>query len=160
MFATNEKIISLFEVSGMTPEQISETEELSLIAVKAALMQSSSSYRKMVKAGEPDLDYTSQEQQIAKNIILNLAQFAEDDNLRLRAATYIRDDAKGRLDVVKAMAGLNVNVNLFQEQLARANAALSTTAGMKLIAAPVNNTTPRRPVSTREPVIEMEPSFA
>ena len=131
MFAANEQIILLFEQGGMSPEQIAEDQGADLLSIKAALMQGSAKYRKDVKAGVPDLDFSDTDLQLANKVISNLMQFSEDDNLRLRAAQYIRDDKKGRLDVVKAMSGLNVNINLFQEQLKRANASLVNTEEMR-----------------------------
>jgi energy-converting hydrogenase A subunit M len=125
MTVENEQIILAYEMHGMTPEQIAVDRELELIAVKSALMQGSSAYRKAIKAGVPGLDFTDDELVESNKAILAIMRYAEDENLKFRAACYVRDDKKGRHDIVKAMTGLNVNVLLVQEQLQRANTALA-----------------------------------
>jgi hypothetical protein len=124
-------IKTAYEDEGMTPQEISDSQELQVDAVKAGLMQCSSKYRKACGT-EPEnenrLNYTEDEQARVKEMILDLALGAEDPHLRAKMATYVRDDAKGRKDVVKGMAGNNFNILFINKQLERAR---QVTTGIK-----------------------------
>jgi hypothetical protein len=52
-------------------------------------------------------------------VILDLALGAEDEHLRFKAASYVRDDKKGRRDVAKGMNGNNFNILFLNQQLAK-----------------------------------------
>lgn len=123
MTAANQQIVTAFEELQMTPEEIAAEQDLELAAVKAILMQCSSQYRRAC-AKDEDLSFSDAEEKVARDTILSLAQFSDDENIRLRAAMYIRNDKKGRLDVVKQMAGLNINVISMNEQMKKAIAAV------------------------------------
>ena len=120
MTAINQQIISSFEELGMSPEEIAEDQNLDLVSVKAILMQNSFLYRKKCKKGEDDFNFSDEELQAANQTIVSLMRYSEDENLKARLARYIRDDKKGRLDVVKSMTGLNINVLAFNEQIKKA----------------------------------------
>ena len=128
MTAVNRAILVAFEELGMTPEQIAQQEDVDIAAVKAILMQFSSMYRKECKQDDT-LNFTDDELVRANQVIINLMQYSEDENLRFRAAQYVRNDKKGRLDVVQQMAGLNVNVLQFNDQMQRALAAMQRAKG-------------------------------
>lgn len=114
----------------MTPAEIAEDQALDLAAVKAALMQCSAKYRKdcgLELETEDDLNFTNDELRRVNQVIFETAVSAElsdgsiDWKTRLAAATYIRDDKKGRKEAVKHMAGNNTfNILNFNEQLAQA----------------------------------------
>lgn len=123
MTAGNLSIIQSFEELGMTPEEIAETEDLDLSAVKGILMQNSAKYRKACKK-DIDFCFDDDEALAAKQVIANLMRYSEDENLRFRAAKYCLDDKKGRLDVVKQQTGLNINVLQFNEHMQQALAAV------------------------------------
>ena len=106
----------------MTPEEIASEQDLDIVSVKAILMQFSGLYREQCKVKE-DLNFTDEEEVAARGVITNIARYSEDERLRLRAAIYIRDDKKGRLDVVRQMNGLNINVIHFNDQMKKAIAA-------------------------------------
>ena len=117
-----------YEQDGLTPEQIAESRDLDVAGVKATLCQCSSVFRK--DCGQEDeedstLNFTDDELRRINEKMITLALSAEDENVQLRACMYIRDDKKGRKEVVKAVAGNNFNVlqqfNLVQ-QSARAGA--------------------------------------
>jgi len=113
MTAELQAIKTAFEDEGMSPEEIASDRELDLAAVKTALMQSSARYRKL--EGKEDeqtdiLNYSKEEQKRVQDVILDLALGADDPHLRFKAAAYVRDDAKGRKDVVKGIGGMNVNI--------------------------------------------------
>lgn len=118
MTAANTQIVVAYEQLGLTPEQIAESQQLELESVKATLMQFSSAYRKAAKQDD-QLNFSEDELVRANQTIAQIMQYAEDDHLRLRAARYIRDDKKGRLDVTQ-MKGLNINVLQFNTVLQRA----------------------------------------
>ena len=116
-------IRTAYEQEGMTPEQIADCQELDIVAVKAGLMQCSAKYRK--DCGKEDeeedrLNFNNDQLQRVNDIIVDLALGAEDEHLRFKAASYIRDDKKGRRDVVKGMAGNNFNVLFINQQLEKA----------------------------------------
>lgn len=120
MSAELRTIINAYEQEGMSPLEIAEDRDLDLTAVKTALMQGSSKYRKDCGKEEEEVDelnFSNEELRRANQVIVDLALGSEDDHLRLKAATYIRDDKKGRKEVTKALAGNNFNVLFINEQL-------------------------------------------
>lgn len=119
MTACNQQIVSAFEDLGMTPEEIAADQDLELSAVKAILMQFSAAYRKYCKK-DVEACFTDEEETMARQVIAEIARYNEDDRLRLRAAMYIRDDKKGRLDVMKSLVGLNFNALTFNDQMRKA----------------------------------------
>lgn len=132
MTAANTQIVEAFEQLGMQPEEIATDQELDLTSVKAILMQFSSLYRKACAVKE-DLSFTDEEEKMARQVISNIARGYVDDvdpRTQLKAAMYIRDDTKGRLDVVKAQVGLNLNVIMFNEQMKKAIAAKNRSKGI------------------------------
>jgi hypothetical protein len=122
MSAELNAIKTAYEEEGLTPDFIAEDRGLDLAAVKAALMQSSSKYRKdcgIEDEKSDSINFSKDEQERVKNVILDIALGADDDHLRFKAAAFIRDDAKGRRDVVRNMAGNNFNVLFLNQQLAK-----------------------------------------
>jgi len=109
MSGANQSIVTLYEVEGLTPEEIAQAEGWEVAAVKSILMQCSEMYNAKLKNKEED-GFSDQEALAARKVIANIAQYGEDEHLRLRAAMYVRNDKKGRLDIVEASRGLNINV--------------------------------------------------
>lgn len=107
----------------MTPEEISQEFGYELMAVKAALLQCSAPFRKEAK--KDAAVFSDEEAEEMKSILLNLARYSDDENLQFKAAKYIRDDHKGRLDIAKTMPGLNISVIAFNEQMKKAYAAIN-----------------------------------
>jgi hypothetical protein len=122
--AANQQIISAYEQLGMSPDEIAQDQDLDVAAVKSVLIQFSTVFRKDLKIDE-SLDFTEEQVKRATDVILHLAQYSDDENLRFRAARYIRDDKKGRLDVVQQMTGLNINVITINEQMRKALEAVN-----------------------------------
>jgi hypothetical protein len=118
MTAANTQIVTSYEDHDLTPEQIAKDQELDLDAVKATLMQFSAKYRREAKVDD-QLNFSEQGLVAANQVIEQIMQYSEDDNLRLRAAMYIRNDKKGRLDATQ-MRGLNISVIQFNERLIKA----------------------------------------
>ena len=124
MTAAARQIVSAFETCGMTVDEIAEDQELEPLAVKAVLMQFSSAYKQEVKSQQTeDVEFSAEDHQTAVDIIRNTAKYAEDEKLAFKAATYIRDDKKGRLDAIRQLGGLNINVLQFNETMKKAIAA-------------------------------------
>lgn len=120
-----------YEINGMTPSEIAEDRGLDLIAVKSALMQCSSKYRKdcgAEPADEDDLNFTNDELREVNKIIFETAISAEtsegeiDWKTRLAAAIYVRDDKKGRKEVMRQMQGNTFNILDFNVQVQQARA--------------------------------------
>lgn len=129
---------------GMTPEDIAEQEDLDIVAVKAVLMQSSSTYRQACKAEtklDPDkaeLNFDEVQLRRANQVIFDIMLSAQlpdrspDYRTQLKAAQYIRDDVKGRLSPVKNINnGPTFNLLTFNEQLDKAR--LGATAARRLV---------------------------
>jgi len=125
MTAELQTIRICYEDENMSPQEIADDRGLDLAAVKAGLMQCSSKYRKdcgQEEETEDNLNFTKDEQQRIMDVIRDLALGADDENLRFKAAIYIRDDFKGRKDVVKGMAGQQFNVLMINKQMQKVRA--------------------------------------
>ena len=123
MTAIFETIKTAYEVEKMSPQQIADDQDLDPAAVKAALMQCSSKYRKdcgVEAAEEDELNFNREEQLQIKRAIFEMALTAEDEHVRSKMLTYCRDDAKGRKDVVRQIAGNTFNILQINEGIKRA----------------------------------------
>ena len=117
------QIKQAYEVLEMTPSQISEDQSLDEAAVKAKLMQVSAKYRKACGMEAEDVDelnFNDEQLKEVNKIIYELALSAEDEHLRAKMATYIRDDKKGRKEVVKQVANHTFNILTFNEMIQQA----------------------------------------
>ena len=114
-----EQIKLSFESLGMLPEQIAEDRNLDIVAVKAALLQSSSVYRSLIQSEEVKsrLDFSDSDLLDANEMIVHNMKYAEDEHLRQRAAEYVRDDRKGRKELKGALGGNTFNILQFNENL-------------------------------------------
>lgn len=123
------QIVTAYEVSGMTPEQIADDMggDYDIASIKAALMAGSAKYRKDCGKESTDdeaLNFTDDDLKAVNDVIMNVAKYAEDPHLQLKAAMYVRDDKKGRREVVRQMAGNNTfNLLQFNESLVSARLA-------------------------------------
>lgn len=127
MTAADQAIVSLYEESGLTVEQISETQGYDALSVKACLMTNSILFREAVKQ-EAEVGFTDDEETQAKTVIAEIMKDEEvDAHTRLRAAIFVRQDKRGRLDVSKKSLSdirkVNVTIIQFNQQLSRANDA-------------------------------------
>ena len=100
----------------MTPEQIAETEQMNLVAIKSVLYQCSGMYREQLKENKT-LDFTDEQLDEANVIIANVMRYSDDDNLRFRAAKFLRDDKKGRRDKMNGFKQLNINITQINQHL-------------------------------------------
>lgn len=120
MSSAAEQLKILYEQEGMTPDEIAGDQEMDIAAVKACLMSCSGKYRRACGSEEPEedhLNFTNDQLEAVNRVIYEIAIGAEDDSVRLKAATYLRDDKKGRKEVVKAVGGAQFNILMFNEQM-------------------------------------------
>lgn len=121
------KIVEMYQTLQMTIEEIAEEEDLEQLSIKACLLQYSPDYKSLVDpswGGALNRDFSDIDLAEATRVLVTLASNAEDEHVRLRAAKYIRDDKKGRLDSVALFGKLNINVVMFNEQLEKARKAI------------------------------------
>lgn len=124
------QIVASFEEAGMTPEEIAQVDGLELSAVKAILMANSTLYRDSVAgatiADDEGKDFSGADNDEALEVIKRIAKFSEDDSVALKAAMYIRNDKKRRLDPQKAAGQLvQNNVFLLNEHFAKVREAIA-----------------------------------
>lgn len=130
--AADQQVLTAYEDLGLSPEQIAETQGFDVAAVKVLLAQFSKKYRDAVDSGDKSADFDDKEAIRARETIAELAQFAEDDHLRFRAARYIRDDKKGRLDADK-LKSVRISVLQINQQMAKALEAVERGKAKQLV---------------------------
>jgi hypothetical protein len=126
----DEQIKIAYEQENMSPEEIASDQGLSPIAVKAKLMQISSKYRKDARNESEDsdtLNFSNEQLEAVNQVIFETALSAEhsdgsiDYKTRLTAAMYVRDDKKGRKEVIRGVSSNTFNILQLNEKLAMAN---------------------------------------
>lgn len=127
MNGSDAQIKNAYEVEGLPPSQIAEDLGFEEVAVKAKLAQLSAQYRKdckMEPLEEDELNFSTDDLKLFNMTIVDAAKNAvlpdgtPDFRTRLNAAKYGRDDKKGRLEPVKAIANGNTfNILTFNESL-------------------------------------------
>lgn len=117
MLNINRQIVNMYEVDGCTPEEIAEELDWEVEAVKTALMQSSTSYRKAVK--KDTALYTEEEVQKVARALYHIALDDSIENVgaRVRAGQFVVNEAKGRNDVRKELGNTQVNIMVIQDRL-------------------------------------------
>lgn len=136
-----EQIRSSYEVLGMTPEEIAEDRSLDIAAVKAGLMQSSAKYRKSCNVESEDedgLNFSDNDLRYVNKVIKEIALASEDDNLRLKAAIYIRDDKKGRKEVKQAVNNMQFNILQFNQEMQKVRNVSDSIKATMLTAGHIN----------------------
>ena len=134
-----ETIKHCYEVLGASPEVIAEDRGLDVVAVKACLMGVSPKYRKdcgQEPIEEDKLNFSDEDLKDVNTIILDTAKFADDPHLRFKAATYVRDDKKGRKEVVKNVGNVTFNLLEFNSSLQKMKQVKQQM--MERLGAPVN----------------------
>lgn len=100
----------------MSPEEIAEDQDLDVAAVKSGLIQCSARYRRdcNIELKEPEgddrLNFSDEQLRAVNDVIYETALGAEDPILRFKAACYVRDDKKGRKEVIKAVQNGGINI--------------------------------------------------
>lgn len=121
-----QQIVTSYETLGLTVEQIANLDGLEPAAVKAILYSNSALYREANTPTSKDGDATeagpdafnSTDEQLALGVIRRVAQTSDDDNAALRAAMFIRNDKRGRLDVKAGLRDLRLNVSVINAHFA------------------------------------------
>lgn len=126
--ALNQQIITAYEECGLDIDQIAEEFSVDELAVKATLMQFSVRYRDNIKSARKNgevskADFTDNDLEESAEVLRQMMHSAEDENLRVRCARYIRDDKKGRLDALSGLKSLNMNIAIFNQRLLQAREA-------------------------------------
>jgi hypothetical protein len=120
------QIKAAFEENSMSPELIAEDLGFDIVAVKSCLMANSSKYRRACgqeEENESELNFSNRELAEVNQVIMDTARGATlpsgdvDWGNRLKAAMYVRDDKKGRKEVVKAVQNTQNNVMIINEML-------------------------------------------
>lgn len=124
---TDTQLKTAYEVEGMTPSEIADDMGYAVEAVKAKLMQVSSKYRKACgNEGEKEdkLNFSDEQLAVVNEELFLLATQAQSEKVRADVLKYIRDDKKGRKDVVKGVGNVSFNLLQFNEAIvsSRANA--------------------------------------
>lgn len=136
MSSSNQQIVTAFEVNQMSPEEISEELGYDIVSVKAILMQCSSAYRKLCNVepeNESTFNFSDSDMQMSQDVIVQTAQYADDQQLKFKAACYIRDDKKGRKEIVSQMAKVNISVVQFNIDIQKALQAKERAKMKKLV---------------------------
>lgn len=119
-----QQIVTSYETLGLTLDQIAEVESIGVTAVKAILFANSAKYRADIDTKKEN-DFNETDTELALGVIRRVAQYSEDDHTALKAAMFIRNDKKGRLDVKAGLKKLNINVTVLNEHFAKATQALA-----------------------------------
>jgi hypothetical protein len=120
-----QQIVTSYETLGLSLEQIAEVESIGITAVKAILFANSAKYRADIDTKKEN-DFNETDTELALGVIRRVAQYSEDDHTALKAAMFIRNDKKGRLDVKAGLKKLNINVTVLNEHFAKATQALAS----------------------------------
>lgn len=125
MTAANQQIVTSYEELGLSPTEIAEELDIDETAVKATLMQFSITFRRDAGERPKEIGFTDEQEQAVVDVIANIARgyTDADERTQLRAAMFLRNDKRGRLDIGKQLNGLNINVINFNEQMQKAIAA-------------------------------------
>ena len=132
---TLEQLRVSYEDLGMSLSEIErDFPQFSIESIKAGLTSCSSKYRNDCKSevktqeqiDAESLNFSDDELRLANKTIVELALGSEDDHLRLKAATYIRDDKKGRKEVAALIRSQNTfNIFAFNEQMQKTRSLAS-----------------------------------
>jgi hypothetical protein len=130
MTASNTQIVNAYENLGMAPNEIASSLEFDENAVKMVLASESALYRRNVS--EKKETFSPEDAEEAALTMRSLMYSSEQDAVRYRCAKYILDERAGRHDV-QGLAGTNININLINERLQQARAAIERAKSGKII---------------------------
>ena len=122
MSPTAKQIVQCYEELHLDLQAIVEQfPDFDIAEIKTVLISYSTLYRHDIKMSEgSNLDFKDDELAEVTRGIIELARNTEDENLKFRVLRYIRNDKKGRLDVMKNLTGLRINVLEFNERFQKA----------------------------------------
>lgn len=127
---SDKQLVEMYDTLKLSVAEIAEVEGLEEGALRVILMANSPRYRSEHAAvnGEniaKDADFISADNDLALKVIRRVAEYSEDDATALRAAMFIRNDKKGRLNPQKMLGGLNLNVKVLNQHFQQAAEAIS-----------------------------------
>lgn len=131
MTASNQQVVTCYDELSMTIEEIAAEMQWEPTAVKMILAQSSPKFRAELGT-KPKDGWTDEELERVDEVIFNLAVYGEDENLQFKAARYIRDDKKGRLDP-KNLKSLNINITQVNVRMEKARIAMQRARESKVL---------------------------
>lgn len=103
----SDQILKLYE-TGATAEVIARAMDMDGEMVKTILYSKSANYRRTLKTIEPGTSVADE----MLSIMSDLARNSANEFIKLNAAKTVRDDLKGRRDVVAVDAGINTEILL------------------------------------------------
>jgi len=115
MTSSDAQLVKAYE-AGRTPDEIAEEFGFYTHHVKARLMAISTTYRKACgqePEGEDEVNFSRDEQLTIKRELFQMAMSTEDQHLKAKLLLNLRDDGKGRKDIVRDMKN-NGNINIMQ----------------------------------------------
>ena len=101
--------------------------------IKQVLVQFSKRYRAEIKKDTLATDFTDDDLALSTAVFKEVMLSTDDDYLKVRCARYIRDDKKGRLDALKGLGTLKIDVYNINLALKRAREAKAATDSEKPI---------------------------
>ena len=113
---TDTQILAAYN-QGLGPEAIASDLGFPVHAVKAKLMSLSKDYRKACgreSEEEDELNFSREEQLLIKRELFSLAMSTENDMLKGKLLLEMRDDGKGRKDIVKSTQHAIGTMNILQ----------------------------------------------
>lgn len=116
------QIVALFEEEHLKPDEIAQCMSMEEEAVKIALASNSREYNKLAKKNDAFFSNTDMEN---ARMVMSGLLFSEHPILQYRAAKFVINENKGRHDV-QQIRGLNINVNILNEQMKKAKEALKS----------------------------------
>ncbi len=132
MTASNTEIVVAYDELGLSPDEIAIELNYELAAVKAILLANSKKYKKSVAASaarvsdSPHTDDISEEEFDQINAAYkNIALYSDNDTVREKALSKLRDEYRGRLpsqvnEQAKALQAVNVNILELNETMKQA----------------------------------------
>lgn len=131
----NTQIVSAYEKSGLSPEDIADSLDMDVIAVKTILSLESSKYRKDTHEDVSD-EETTEMFNIVKDIARSTLTRVQHPGVALKAATFLIDEKKGRNDpkgFLKAMSRSGISITMINNRLEGMKQAKARTLDQKAI---------------------------
>lgn len=135
--ATNQIIAALEQ--GMTCEEIAEDCGYDIVAVKSVALSQQSAKKTAFKLTDPLAVGTSSEEPlnhtlfsaddltVARNAIVELVSTAEMEGVKLKAATFIINEVKGRNNIAKSLVNGDFDIAVINAAMERAREAMRRT---------------------------------
>lgn len=114
---------------GLKVAEIAEQFDMEELAIKSVLLQFCTEYKTDLKQGSTP-GFTQTDEEYAEEVIRRTMQYTEDEALAFKAACRVKDERKGRLDVIKKMGGNTINILQFNQDLKRAEEGVKRAKGL------------------------------